>query len=395
MKDGLALFDTMDGRKKPFLPRDPPHVSMFVCGPTVQSAIHLGHARTYIYFDALAKYLRHLGCDVSYLMNITDIDEKISQAATRVGEDPLVFSGRMISSMKDDFRALGIDAVSRFEPVSHHVDGAIRQVGSLLDGGFAYEADGWVYFDTTKFGRWGRLSHQSKQDLSLRPLELSPRKRNLNDFALWRPEVLVEGRWQSPWGLGTPGWHLQDTSVTIPILGPQYDLHGGAYELVYPHHEAEIAQAESLTGVRPLVRHWVHTNLLKMEGLKMSQSLGNVVTVKDALKTCTPNEIRFCFLALHYRREADPSGFASARRRLARMRKMAKEFAGARDREGSSLAAFERALNDDFGTPAALDWAEGALRAAYREGNRDRARGLAAAAMEGMRILGVDLLEGS
>ena len=368
---------------------------MFVCGPTVQSELHLGHARTYIFFDALARYLRHRGYDVFYLMNITDVDERISQAAAGRGEDPLKYASRMASLMMRDLESLNIRSISRFEPVSRHVDEAIRQVKILLEKGFAYEAAGWVYFDTTKFKRWGRLSHQSKKDLSLRPLELSPRKRSLNDFALWRPEVLIDGLWPSPWGVGSPGWHIQDTAVTIPILGAQYDIHGGAYELVYPHHEAEIAEAESVTGARPLVRHWVHTNLVKSEGLKMSKSLGNVVTVREALRRFTPDEIRLASLSIHYRRETDLSGLASARRRLRGMKNAARRF---KDRAASvalPLTPFERALNDDFDTPNALAWAEETLRSAAKEADRDKAAAAAAPAIEGMKILGVDLLEGA
>jgi cysteinyl-tRNA synthetase len=391
----LILYNTMSRRKEPLRPRDPPRVTMFVCGPTVQSDMHLGHARTYIFFDALTRYLRHLGYDVFYLMNLTDIDERVTTAARRAGEDPLGYSERMISSLKDDFGALDIGSISRLEPVSRHVDEMVREVESLVEKGFAYRADGWVYFDTTKFPRWGRLSHQSKSDLALRPLELSPRKRNLNDFALWRPEVLVDGRWNSPWGQGSPGWHIQDTAVVLPILGPQYDIHGGAYELVYPHHEAEIAQAESLTGARPLVRHWVHTNLLREEGLKMSKSLGNVVTVKDALRSWSADELRFEFLSVHYRKGSDLSGLPTSRRRLRAMRRSAKRFAGEGDADAKSMARFEDILNDDFDSPGALRWVERTLSVATEETDRGKAAGLARAAMTGMRILGIDLLEGS
>ncbi len=368
---------------------------MFVCGPTVQSEIHLGNARTYIFFDALAKYLRHLRFDVFYLMNITDVDEQVSRAAARAREDPIEYSEKMTRSMMNSFRELKIDAVSRFEPVSQYVEGAIGQVASLLEGGFAYEAGGWVYFDTAKFPRYGRLSHQSKLDLSLRPLELSAQKRNLNDFSLWRPEVLVRGRWRSPWGLGSPGWHIQDTAVTIPILGPQYDLHGGAYELVYPHHEAEIAQAESLTGKRPFVRHWVHTNLLKAGGLKMSKSLGNTLTVRDALRTWSADELRFAFLSVHYRTGSDLRGLGSAKRRLHQMRRMAAEIGPVDGVDEATLIPFERTLNDDFDSPGAIDWAERTLRAAQRETDRETAQRLAGAAVRGMGMLGVKLLEGA
>ncbi|MDG6990640.1 MAG: class I tRNA ligase family protein [Nitrososphaerota archaeon] len=390
----LKLFNTMSGRKEVFRPLAPPRVSMFVCGPTVQSGMHLGHARTYIFFDALARYLGRLGYDVFYLMNITDIDEKISQAAKAAGEDPMEYSKRMTESLIADMGSLNIETVSKFEPVSPHVDEAIRETAVLLDKGLAYQADGWVFFDTAKFGRWGRLSHLTKNGLALRPLELVPAKKNLNDFALWRPEVLVDGLWTSPWGLGSPGWHIQDTAVTIPLLGAQYDIHGGAYELIYPHHEAEIAQAESLTGVRPFVVHWVHTNLVKTGGEKMSKSLGNAVTVKEAMKSLSAAEIRFFFLSIHYRKEAGLSGIGAARRRLRRMKEAARKV-GASERDGSTLGAFGRALDDDFDTPKALKWAEATLKAASKVGDRDRARRMAAPAIAGMKTLGVDLLEGA
>ena len=389
----LSLYNTMSAKKEPLRPRDPPLVTMFVCGPTVQSPMHLGHARTYIFYDALSRYLRHLGYRVEYLMNVTDIDETITAAARKARQDPIRYSSRMTASYLADMRKLNIATVSRLEPVSGHVEEMVRQVALLIDKGFAYEAGGWVYFDTTKFPRFGRLSHQSKQDLAMRPLELSPRKRNLNDFALWRPENLVEGRWKSPWGLGAPGWHVQDTAVTIPSLGPEYDIHGGAYELIYPHHEAEIAQGESLTGVTPMVRHWVHTSLLNMEGQKMSKSLGNVVTVREALEACSPAEVRFCFLSMDYRKESDLSGLGAARRRLGGMRGMAREFGRPDYEKDYPLAPFERALNDGFNSPEALDWAEGALRAATRLGDREKARELASSASAAMNILGVDLFE--
>ena len=385
----------MSGRKEPFRPLHPRRVSMFVCGPTVQSEIHLGNARTYIFFDALARYLRHLHFDVFYLMNITDVDEYVSRAAERVGEDPVEYSEKMTSAMLDSFRALKVDTVSRFEPVSRHVEGAIGQVASLLEGGFAYEARGWVYFDTSKFPRYGRLSHQSKLALSLRPLELSQHKRNLSDFSLWRPQVLVPGRWRSPWGMGSPGWHIQDTAVTIPILGPQYDLHGGAFELVYPHHEAEIAQAESLTGKSPFVRHWVHTNLLKSGGLKMSKSMGNALTVREALRTWSADELRFAFLSVNYRTESDLGGLDSAKRRLHGMRKIAAELRPRDGADETTMFRFERTLNDDFDAPGAIHLLERTLRAAQRETDRETARGLASAAVQSMRVLGVELLERS
>ena len=392
MRSPLILFDTMAGRKEIFRPLRPPVVTMFVCGPTVQSRMHLGHARTYIFYDALARYLGYLGYDVTFLMNITDIDETISKAARRENADPLDFSRRMSSLFLEDLRRLKVMTVSRFEPVSNRIGEMVSQIQSLLEKGYAYKAGGWVYFDTSKFRRWGRLSHQSKRDLSLRPLELSPAKRNLTDFGLWRPEELVKGRWRSPYGFGSPGWHIQDTAVTLPIFGPQYDIHGGAYELIYPHHEAEIAQAESLTGVHPLVRYWVHTGLLSMEGQKMSKSLGNVVTVDQALQVCSPDELRFYFLSTHYRKEMDLLGLGVAQRRLSEMRGAAKRLARTEEGGEHSLEPFERALNDDFDSPRAISWAVGTLRAAAEEDDPLRSSRLAWAAVRAMSVLGVDLL---
>jgi len=382
----------MSGRKEVFRPLRPSVVTMFVCGPTVQSRMHLGHARTYIFYDALARYLSHLGYEVTFLMNITDIDETITKAARKENADPLDFSRRMSSLFLEDLRHLKVTTISRFEPVSKHIDEMVAQIQSLLEKGYAYRAGGWVYFDTSKFRRWGRLSHQSKKDLSLRPLELSPAKKNLTDFGLWRPEELIRGRWQSQFGPGSPGWHIQDTAVTLPILGSQYDIHGGAYELIYPHHEAEIAQAESLTGVHPLVRYWVHTGLLNMEGHKMSKSLGNVVTIDQALKVFTSDELRFYFLSFHYRKEIDLRGLGGAQQRLGEMRRTANRLIKPEEGGEQSLEPFERALNNDFDSPGAINWVAGILRAAAKEDNHSRSGKLAWAAVRAMSILGVDLL---
>ena len=382
----------MSGTKEVFRPLRPPVVNMFVCGPTVQSRMHLGHARTYIFYDALARYLGYLGYDVTFLMNITDIDETITRAARRENADPLDFSRHMSSLFIEDFRQLKVMTVSRFEPVSERIDEMVAQVQSLLEKGYAYEADRWVYFDTSRFTRWGRLSHQSKRDLALRPLELSPAKKNLTDFGLWRPEELVKGRWRSPFGVGSPGWHIQDTAVTLPIFGPQYDVHGGAYELIYPHHEAEIAQAESLTGVHPLVKYWVHTGLLNMKGHKMSKSLGNVITVDEALKAYSPDELRLYFLSTHYRREMDLSGMWTARRRLSEMRRVARRLVRPEENGKHSLRPFEEALNDDFDSPRAISWAAETLGEAAKEDDPSKSSRIAWGAVRAMSVLGVDLI---
>jgi len=396
LSGSLRLFNTLSGRKEPFRPLTPGKVKMFVCGPTVQSLVHLGHARTNVFYDVVARYLSHLGNQVEYVMNITDFDERITQAAAASGEDPIAFALRYSEAFLADMAAMKCNAVTRFEPVSKHVETMLKDVGTLIDEGKAYAVDGWVYFDTSKFRRFGRLSHQSRLELSLRPLELSPKKRHLPDFALWRPEVLLEGRWESPWGLGSPGWHIQDTAVTLSLLGPQYDIHGGSYELVYPHHEAEIAQGESLTGVSPIVRYWVHTHHVNMRGRKMSKSLGNVVTVRDALEEYSADELRFFLLCTHYRKDMDLRGMDAAARRLKRMRRLAGEIGETADAKGSTIPpAFETAMNDDFDTPHAIDSIDRTLKAAasVRDSGK-RAESISAAALA-LGVLGVNLFDNS
>ena len=388
----------MSGKKERFRPLRAGVVNMFVCGPTVQSRIHMGHARSYVFYDALASYLRHLGYRVEFLMNITDQDERITQAAHEAEEDPVALADRYADLFREDMASLGCSTVTRFERVSDHVGAMISQVSALVEEGVAYVADDWVYFDTSKFRRFGRLSRQSKVELSLRPLELSPRKKHLNDFALWRPEVLAKGRWQSPWGVGSPGWHVQDTAVTMRFLGPQYDIHGGAVELVYPHHEAQIAQAESLTGKRPFVKYWVHTHHLNMGGKKMSKSVGNVITVKDALATYSASELRLFLLGAHYRSEMDLSGLGRSSFRLKRMRRLAASISNGYEKgvglKPRSLAGFEEAMNDDLDTPRAISWVERTLERGARERDKNRRAEVLAAAAAALRVLGVDLFEG-
>lgn len=398
MGDSLRLFNTLSGRKERFVPLKPGRVSMFVCGPTVQSRIHMGHARTYVFYDVVARYLKHLGNEVQYLMNVTDFDERITEAAKESGESPLDLAHRFLGEFLEDMASLRCTSVSSFEPVSAHVDAMVQQVAALVAKGAAYVAGSWVYFDTSKFRRFGRLSHQSKKELSLRPLELSDKKKHMTDFALWRPEVLVKDRWQSPWGVGTPGWHVQDTAVTIPVLGVQYDIHGGALELVYPHHEAQIAQAESLTGVHPFVKYWVHMHHFNMQGRKMSKSLGNVLTVRDALARYSTSELRLFLLGTHYRRDMDLTGIDDFPKRLRRMRHLAstlldESMAGDVPAPVAAVPEFTAAMNDDLDTPRAIAAVESALERGAKDRDPEKKRAVLAAVVSSMQILGVGLLE--
>jgi cysteinyl-tRNA synthetase len=365
----ITVYNTMSDKKEPFSTIQPGVVKMFVCGPTVQGLMHMGHARTYIFYDTLARYLAHLGNKVVFIINITDVDERISDAANAAGVSPGSLAKKFTKLFLEDMRALGINTVTSYEKVSDYIPQAMKQIDKLIAGGHAYAVDGWVYFDVSTFPNFGKLSRMSRQELSLRPLELSLKKRNLLDFSLWRPESLVKDKWRSPWGLGSPGWHIQDTAITLSKLGPRYDIHGGAYELIYPHHEAEIAQGESLTGEKPLVRYWIHTRLVNTNGEKMSKSAGNIYAVRDALKKYGAQELRYFFLEHHYRDDVGLEGLADASKEYRKVRRMAarmtKSSDGDRMRHGierGHLSPFYSVMNDDMDTPKALVWLNSVLR---------------------------------
>src|SRR5712691_61128 len=392
----LVVFNTLSREKEPFVSLRRGNVRMFVCGPTVQDYIHLGHARTYIFYDVVARYLTHLGYKVRFVLNITDVDERITDEAHRTGMTPFALARKYSRYFVEDMAKLKADTICRFEPVSKFVDKMIDQISLLIRKRHAYVVNGWVYFDVSTFLNFGKLSHQSSSELSLRPLELSVWKRNLLDFSLWHPRTLVEGKWDSPWGMGSPSWHIQDIAVTASLLGPQYDLHGGAYELIYPHHEAEIAEAESLASLRPFVKYWVHTRLVNIKGEKMSKSSGNVYTVRDALRTYSVNQLRMFLLSRHYRMDMDIRGIDSAAKTYNRLRGMA-----ARCRRAAGVASkgydieflqcFCEAMNDDFDTPLALRvLGEGVESTPNLRSTAAAARRLASI-RAATRILGIDL----
>lgn len=373
-RPSLALFNTMSQKKEPLKVVPGKTLRMFVCGPTVQSFIHAGHARTYVFYDVLARYLTHLGLRVDFLVNITDVDDRITEAAKREGVKTSDIVQKYTASFHEDLRGLNVTSVSGFEPVSKYIQTMIDQISILVENGYGYLADGVVYFDTSRYPDYGKLSHQSKSELLLRPLELTPNKKNLLDFALWRPVVLEEGKWDSPWGRGSPGWHIEDTAVTLTNFGSQYDIHGGAYELIYPHHEAELAQGESLTGISPLVRYWVHTGLVNLSGRKMSKSAGNTYLVRKLLREFSADELRHHLLSWHYRDDVEFSiprleranrtlakAVAKAGKLKAPARRTAREGVPPIEEARKFLSPFYSAMDDDLDTPKALEWVEDEL----------------------------------
>lgn len=296
----LRIFDTLTETKVEIPPSK--EFRMFICGPTVQDNVHLGHAKTYLAFDLLARWLLRNRHKIFMLFNITDVDDKIFDRARKESSRYLVVADKFYKEFVEDLNDLNIVTVSKFARVSKYVEESAHLVQRLIDEEYAYPLDGSVFFDTSKAVNYGKLSHQTAFDLKFKQIDAAPGKKNAVDFLLWRKvSDAKEGVWHTSVGSGRPGWHIQDTAIALTELGEGYDLHGGATELIFPHHESELAQDEALTGVVPYVKIWMHTGLLLKGKEKMSKSLGNVIKIREALKRFSGDELRFHFLKHHYR----------------------------------------------------------------------------------------------
>lgn len=310
----MKIYNTLTRQKEEFLPAGS-KVRMFVCGPTVYDYIHIGNARTFVFFDVVAKYLRQGGYKVEYIQNITDVEDKIIVRAQEQGKDPLKLAREFENIFLDDMKALGVTAVTEYNEyarASDHINEVVRQVQTLIKKGHAYliEGDGY-YFDLTTFPEYGRLSGRTAEmaDDAVSRVDENPNKRNKGDFALWKFAKPGEPSWNTELGTGRPGWHIEDTAITEKYFGPQYEIHGGGQDLIFPHHEAEIAQQASAAGIKPeeFVRYWMHTGFLVNKERKMSKSLGNFMTLNEALKKYSQEVLRFYFLSSHYRSPLDYS----------------------------------------------------------------------------------------
>ncbi|MEV0676392.1 cysteine--tRNA ligase [Actinosynnema sp. NPDC050436] len=373
----IRFYNTLTRRKDPFEPITPGEVRMFVCGPTVYDASHLGHAKTYTHFDFLARFLRRRGYRVTYAQNITDVDDKIISRAAQLGIPPHELSARFEARYREDMAALRNDSVDTYERAHDHVDDIVAQVQALIDRGHAYRlADGW-YFDLDSFPDYGKLSgrtHVEAED-SVARVDENAQKRNPGDFALWKAKKPGEPFWETPLGPGRPGWHIEDTAITEAVFGPQYDLHGGAVDLIFPHHEAEIAQQEAASGKVPLVRYWLHAGLLRVDGAKMAKSSGNFLTIRQALELADFRTLRYAFLSQHYRSSMEFTDVTlanarAARRRVENFARLAEpgrpESTSARDLAERARERFFAHLDDDLDTPGAV----AALFEYVREQNR-------------------------
>lgn len=354
----LRLYDTLTRSKVEVEPSK--EFRMFVCGPTVQDNIHLGHAKTYIAFDVLARWLLKCGNKVFFLLNITDIDDKIFNRAKEENKHFTEIADRFYNAFVEDLDALNIATVSKFERVSSHIEDSSSLVKQLLDSGSAYALQGNVYFDTSKAIDFGKLSHQSAMDLRLKQIDPAPGKKNSVDFLLWRAAAEEGGAsWKTEFGHGRPGWHIEDSAIAFSEMGGPYDLHGGATELIFPHHESELAQDEAISGEVPFVRIWMHTGLLFRGEEKMSKSLGNVVTIRQALTKYTADEIRYHFLKHHYRdqiayeHESMDKSKEEFKLIIEASSKVSKEKIH-KSYSSGIWSEFSKSMNDDLQTPKAL-----------------------------------------
>ena len=297
----MQIKDTMRGKTE-FHELHKGRVNMFVCGPTVYDIPHVGNSRVYVFFDMVAKYLRTMGYSVFYLQNITDIDDKIINRAAEEGSDYQAVSDKFYSLYMDIMNKLGIDSVNIYARATLYMDEIISQIQRLLDLGYVYATDDGLYYRIRKFRDYGKLSGQDLDHIEAGArIEVNENKEDPGDFAVWKFRKPGEPYWNSPWGEGRPGWHIEDTAITECHFGPSYDIHGGGSDLIFPHHEAEIAQMRAISGLPTLASVWMHVGMLNINGNKMSKSLKNFITIDQVMRTHSREEIRFYFLNSGYR----------------------------------------------------------------------------------------------
>ncbi|MEK7138668.1 MAG: cysteine--tRNA ligase [Patescibacteria group bacterium] len=380
----IKITNTISGKKEELIPRHNKTIQMFVCGPTVYDYIHIGNARTFVFFDVVAKYLRYRGYDVDYIQNITDIEDKIMQRAKEAGRDPLDWAKEYENKFLEDMKNLGVTAVSRYARATDHIEQVIKQVKTLKEKGHAYliENDGW-YFDLKTFPDYGKLSKRTVQmaDDAVSRIDESEKKRNAGDFALWKLSNIGDPAWSFKTGeylgandgspafakasAGKPGWHIEDTAITEHYFGPQYDLHGGGQDLIFPHHEVEITQQESASGKTPFVKYWMHVAFVINKERKMSKSLGNFTTAHELLEKYPKEVLRFYLLSGYYRSPLDfgdkilHQSEAGIQRISEFVQKLSLTTGDGKDPTGTKTTEearqkFLEAMDDDFNTPRAL-----------------------------------------
>lgn len=372
----MKLYNTLTGEATEFVPADGNTVKMYVCGVTPYSATHIGHALSYVAFDVLRRYLEHLGYDVRHVQNFTDVDDKIILRAQEQGIDPTELAERYIDDFFRTMDSLNIRRAHTYPRATEEIGPIIDTIDRLVNSGHAYAAGGDVFFRVQKSEGYGKLSHRTLEGMQAGSrIEIDENKEHPMDFVLWKGAKPGEPSWESPWGPGRPGWHIECTAMSLEYLGEQLDIHGGGQDLVFPHHENEIAQSECYTGARPFSRYWMHNGLLQLGSDKMSKSLGNLVSVVDALENYSPDAMRLYFLSSHYRSPLAYSdeGAAAIERSLDRVRHALTPGDGSGPQVDATphRARFSAAMDDDLNTPMAV----AALFDLARDINRGRDAG--------------------
>jgi cysteinyl-tRNA synthetase len=363
----IKVYNTLTQKKEILKPIKDKEIKMFVCGPTVYDFSHIGHARTYISFDVICKYLKQRGYRVFYLQNITDIDDKIIKRAKEENVSWKTISRKFENEYFKDMKALKIDSVTKYARATDHIKEIISQVKRLLEKGFGYQITDGIYYDISRFKDYGKLSKRTvlQAEDAVSRIDESVEKRNKGDFCLWKFSKPDEPKWKSPFGKGRPGWHIEDTAITEKYFGPQYDIHGGARDLIFPHHEAEIAQMEAISGKSPMVKYWLHTGLLTIRGQKMSKSLKNFITIREFLNKHSPRLLRFFVIKHHYRSpiDFDEKKLIQTKKELEKLDEFVEKISKLKFKIKKSkfpidVKKYERkfilAMNDDFNTPKAI-----------------------------------------
>ncbi|GHC19589.1 cysteine--tRNA ligase [Kushneria pakistanensis] len=354
----MQIYNTLTRQKEAFAPIDANNVRMYVCGMTVYDYCHLGHARMLVAFDVITRWLRASGYGLTYVRNITDVDDKILVRARDNNESIDALTGRMIETMHEDERRLGVLPPDQEPRATAHIDDIIVMIKTLIERGYAYHADnGDVFYRVRRFERYGALNNRNPDDMrSGARVDIDQAKEDPLDFVLWKSARPDEASWSSPWGEGRPGWHIECSAMSTCCLGNTFDIHGGGPDLAFPHHENEIAQSEAATGQK-YVNTWMHAGALRVDNEKMSKSLGNFFTVRDVLKEHDPEVVRYLLVASHYRSAINyaPDTLKDARRSLERFYNALAEVNVIKGDVSDDFAArFTQAMNDDFNTPEAL-----------------------------------------
>jgi len=389
----LHLHDTLQGKKLPFEPLVAGKVTLYLCGPTVYNYAHIGNARPAVVFDLLARLLRR-SFDLTFARNFTDVDDKINAAAAEAGVPIDDITLRYMAAYNSDMGALGVLPPDIEPRATENIDAMIAMITTLLDGGHAYEAEGHVLFDVASYKDYGKLSRRDLREMIAGArVEVAPYKKAAHDFVLWKPSTPELPGWDSPWGRGRPGWHIECSAMSARHLGPTIDIHAGGQDLVFPHHENEVAQSECAHGGKPFARYWLHNGFLSIDDTKMSKSLGNVLLVHDLIEQVPGEVIRLALLSAHYRQPLDWSDetLRSARRMLDRMYGAVRgiDVSAAERSAAQPPEALIAALEDDLNTPKALAALFDVVRELNKTEAEDTRRSLAASVLAGGDLLGV------